>query len=187
MNFSPAPELQTTLWLNSPKPITLAGLRGRVVLIEVFQMLCPGCVSHGLPQAVRVTQAFNHDDVVVLGLHSVFEHHEAQGSREALSAFLHEYRISFPVGIDELSNAGRLPRTMAAYDMQGTPTMLLIDREGHLRKQTFGQHPDLSLGADIMALVGETQSAARQRAAAPTESVTCDDIGCSIPPTGSTG
>lgn len=164
MNHLLAPELQTSLWLNSPTPVTLAGLRGKVVFIEVFQMLCPGCVSHGLPQAVRVSQTFERDDVVVLGLHSVFEHHEAQGTREALSAFLHEYRISFPVGIDAQSKVGELPKTMTAYEMQGTPTMLLIDRAGHLRKQAFGQLPDLSLGAEIMALVGETQSSAVTRA-----------------------
>ncbi len=51
----------------------------------------------------------------MLGLHSVFEHHDAQGTREALGAFLHEYRISFPVGIDAPSDEGRLPKTMTAY------------------------------------------------------------------------
>ncbi len=180
MNHSRAPELQTTGWLNSPTPMTLAELRGRVVLVEVFQMLCPGCVSHGLPQAVRVSQTFERDDVVVLGLHSVFEHHEAQGTREALSAFLHEYRISFPVGIDAQSAAGGLPKTMSAYEMQGTPTMLLIDRGGYLRKQSFGQQPDLSLGAEIMALVSETQSAVGRRGDESIEGDMCDENGCSM-------
>lgn len=168
MTNLPAPEFQTSAWLNSPKPVTLAGLLGKVVLVEAFQMLCPGCVSHGLPQAVRVSQTFDHDEVIVLGLHSVFEHYEAQGSREALSAFLHEYRISFPVGIDAQSEEGRLPKTMAAYAMQGTPTMLLIDHEGRLRKQTFGQQADLSLGAAIMTLVTERRDAV------------CDDNGCLV-------
>lgn len=153
MNQSLAPEFQTTHWLNSAMPITLADLRGKVVFVEVFQMLCAGCVSHGLPQAVRVSQTFDNDDVVVLGLHSVFEHHAVQGTKEALSAFLHENRISFPVGIDTQSKAGKLPRTMASYEMQGTPTILLIDRNGYLRKQIFGQHPDLSLGAEIAAAI----------------------------------
>lgn len=180
MNPVPAPELQTTHWLNSPTPITLADLLGKVVLIEVFQILCPGCVSHGLPQAVRVAQTFDRDDVVVLGLHSVFEHHKAQGTREALSAFLHEYRIPFPVGIDAQSEAGRLPKTMAAYEMQGTPTMLLIDRDGRLRKQTFGQQPDLSLGAEIMALVGETQSETSIRTTDATGDAACEGGRCSV-------
>jgi len=31
-------------WLNTPKPLNLSDLRGKVVAIEAFQMLCPGCV-----------------------------------------------------------------------------------------------------------------------------------------------
>jgi peroxiredoxin len=153
-----APELQTSHWLNTPEPITLASLIGKVVVIEAFQMLCPGCVSQGLPQASRVAEAFNRSDVVVLGLHCVFEHHAAQGSREALAAFLHEYRIRFPVAIDAPSENSPIPRTMTSFQLQGTPSMLLIDRSGELRHQHFGTRPDLLLGAEIMTLVSEKYS-----------------------------
>lgn len=96
------------------------------------------------------------DNVAVLGLHTVFEHHEAQGSRAALEAFLHEYRYGFPVGIDRpASDRSGIPKTMRAYNMQGTPTLILIDRQGRLRRQAFGHLPDLRLGAEIMALVIE--------------------------------
>jgi peroxiredoxin len=107
-----APELEISHWLNTDSPISLANLRGKVVVVEAFQMLCPGCVSHGLPQATRIAQTFSNNDVVVLGLHAVFEHHEAQGSKAALAAFLHEYRITFPVGIDKQSEHGNIPKTM---------------------------------------------------------------------------
>ena len=93
----PAAELIVSDWLNTSTPISLAKQRGKVIVIEAFQMLCPGCVSHGLPQAQRVAETFASDDVLVIGLHSVFEHHEAQGTRAALKAFLHEYRIEFSV------------------------------------------------------------------------------------------
>ncbi|MFT5611338.1 MAG: hypothetical protein ACI9WC_000381 [Arenicella sp.] len=83
-----APGLIASVWLNVENPITPAQHRGKVIVIEAFQMLCPGCVSHGLPQASRVAEIFSTDDVVVLGLHSVFEHHEAQGTRIGLAAFL---------------------------------------------------------------------------------------------------
>ncbi|MCY4428176.1 MAG: TlpA disulfide reductase family protein [Halieaceae bacterium] len=155
MELKTAPELQTTHWLNAPQEITLASLRGKIVMLEAFQMLCPGCVSHGLPQAQRVSQAFSPDDVAVIGLHTVFEHHLAQGTKEALEAFLHEYKINFPVGIDTPTAAGGTPRTMTEYQMQGTPTLILIDRQGRLRKQTFGMEQDLVLGAEIMSLLKE--------------------------------
>ena len=150
-----APELQVACWLNSDEPISLESLRGKVVVLEAFQMLCPGCVSHGLPQATRVAEAFDRDQVAVLGVHTVFEHHAAQGTRAALTAFLHEYRIAFPVAIDQPAAAGGIPKTMAAYRMQGTPTLALIDRDGRLRRQSFGHVDDVALGAEIMALVQE--------------------------------
>ncbi|TAM92025.1 redoxin domain-containing protein [bacterium] len=145
-----APELVVSRWFNTDEPLTLASLRGRVVVIEAFQMLCPGCVAHGLPQAVRIQQTFAAADVVVIGLHTVFEHHEAM-TPTALEAFLYEYRIRFPVAVDMPSEASAIPQTMAAYAMQGTPTMILIDRQGRLRAQHFGEVSDLRLGAEIMA------------------------------------
>jgi hypothetical protein len=148
----PAPPLQAAVWLNVPQPVTLAALRGRVVVIEAFQMLCPGCVHHGLPQAQRIAATFDTSQVVVLGLHTVFEHHAVQGSRDALAAFLHENRIGFAVGIDDAGD-GALPRTMAANGMRGTPTLLLVDAQGVLRAQHFGAVDDLALGAQIGALL----------------------------------
>lgn len=143
-------------------------------------MLCPGCVSKSLPQAQRVANVFRPEDVAVIGLHTVFEHHAAQGTKAALAAFIHEYRISFPVAIDAPSASGGLPQTMAAYGMQGTPTLLLFDREGALRQHQFGVEEDLQLGAQIMALVQEraTRAKAQQE---PLENIqACDENGCRI-------
>lgn len=155
-NLRPAPELDVAEWLNTPEPIQLADLRGKVVVVEAFQMLCPGCTQIALPQFARVQEQFSADDVAVIGLHTVFEHHQAQGSRAALEAFLHEYRYTFPVGIDRPDESGRgPPTTMRAYNMQGTPTLILIDRDGRLRRQAFGHLPELRLGAELMTLVLE--------------------------------
>ncbi len=178
----PAPPLDVGHWFNTPDPITLDRLRGKVVAIEAFQMLCPGCVSHGLPQAGRIRETFGASgEVVVLGLHTVFEHHSAQAAPEALEAFLHEYRITFPVGIDRQRPEGGLPATMNAYNMQGTPTLILIDRDGRRRAQHFGHVPDLRLGAEIMALLAESSApeppADRDHAA----DAACDETGCPIP------
>ena len=149
-----APEWQVEQWLNCDEPLTLAAQRGRVVVIEAFQMLCPGCVSHGLPQAARIAETFTRTDVTVVGMHCVFEHHEAQ-TAAALKAFMHEYRVAFPVGIDSRGGSDGVPQTMAAYRMRGTPTLVLIDRLGRRRAQYFGQVGDLQLGAEIAALLGE--------------------------------
>lgn len=149
-----APAWQTTDWLNTEQPLTLAHLRGQVVVLHAFQMLCPGCVAHALPQAQRVAALFAQAPLAVIGLHTVFEHHAAMGI-ESLRAFVHEYRIGFPVGVDEPSADGPIPRTMQAYAMQGTPTLVLIDAQGRLRRQVFGRHDDLLLGAELATLLAE--------------------------------
>jgi hypothetical protein len=172
----PAPDWTIAHWLNAPPAFSLTGLKGRVVMAVAFQMLCPGCVSHGLPQGQRVRAAFSEEDVAVIGLHTVFEHHAAQGSKEALAAFLHEYRISFPVGIDAPSPDGGIPETMRAYNLQGTPTTILIDREGRLRLSKFGHVEDLLLGASIATLLGEAPVIAPD-----TDGAGCSEEGCRAP------
>ena len=149
-----APELEVSTWLNAHGPLSLAALRGKVVVVYAFQMLCPGCVSHGIPQAKKIGATFASEDVVVLGLHTVFEHHHVMGP-DALRAFIHEYKIDFPIGIDRPSVSGPIPMTMAKYRMRGTPTLILIDRNGAVRQQIFGVADDMQAGALISALVLE--------------------------------
>lgn len=177
MNPRPAPALLTSDWLNTPKPLDIPDFHGKVLVIEAFQMLCPGCVSHGLPQAQRVAEAFPRDKVAVIGLHTVFEHHEAQGTREALAAFAHEYRLGFPIGIDRQTD-DHIPATMAAYGMQGTPTLVIIDRNGLRRFQRFGHVDDLTLGGILGTLLAEPVAATAER---PTHPEVCTAEGCAIP------
>ena len=151
-----APELAVTRWFNTADNPTLADLRGEVVVIEAFQMLCPGCVSHGLPQAKRIQQTFG-DDVTVLGLHCVFEHHEAM-TPVSLEAFLYEYRITFPVGVDAHTPGVALPITMDRYQLRGTPSLVAIDRAGRIRLNAFGQIDDLAVGAILARLIDEPLS-----------------------------
>ncbi len=148
-----APEIHVSTWLNTAEDITLSSLKGRVVVLEAFQMLCPGCVAHGLPQVKTVRALFSEEDVAVIGIHSVFEHHSAN-SKETLRAFLYENQLSFPVGIDQSDGDG-LPHTMKAYQMRGTPSLILIDSEGCLNAHFFGHVSDMQLGAMIASLVNE--------------------------------
>lgn len=167
-----AQEWRTTDWLNTPKPLTLAELRGKVVLVHAFQMLCPACVARGLPQAQRVAETFANAPLVVVGLHTVFEHHEAM-QLASLKAFVHEYRLRFPIGSDAPDPAGgSIPQTMKAYAMRGTPTTLLIDAQGCLRRHVFGAHDDLLLGAELQTLLLEAE--------AGSHSSRCDDNACAV-------
>ncbi len=153
-SISIAPELAITRWFNSDDNPTLADLTGQVVVIEAFQMLCPGCVSHGIPQAQRIQQNFG-EDVTVLGLHTVFEHHEAM-TPVSLEAFLHEYRITFPVGVDAHTPGDTTPITMGRYRLRGTPSLVVIDRAGRIRVNAFGHVEDLAVGAALARLIDES-------------------------------
>ncbi|RZL68649.1 MAG: TlpA family protein disulfide reductase [Variovorax sp.] len=149
--FPPAPELQTTRWFGSAGEITLQSLRGQVVMLHFFQMLCPACVLHGLPQAMKTHRLFAGKGIAVIGVHSVFEHHEVM-TPQALEAFLHEYRPGFPVGIDAPSG-GSIPRTMREYALHGTPSVVLIDRQGRVRMSHFGAVDDMAMGAAFGSLL----------------------------------
>ena len=167
-----APELSVAQWFNTDGEITLAGLRGGVVVIEAFQMSCPGCVAHGLPQTQRIQRAFGRD-LTVLGLHTVFEHHEAMRP-VSLEAFLHEYRITFAVGVDAHEPGVDSPITMRRFGLQGTPSLVVIDRAGRIRVNAFGQSEDLPLGAALGRLLDEEP--------VPATDPGCDpQLGCPAP------
>jgi hypothetical protein len=173
LDLRTAPSLQVDHWFNTPKPIALEDLRGRVVALHAFQMLCPGCVAHGLPQATRMHELFPPEQLAVIGLHSVFEHHEVMQPKAALQAFIHEYRLAFPIGIDRPDpQGGEVPMTMRALRLRGTPSLLLLDKRGRIRLHQFGRADDLQVGALIGQLIAE-----------PDEDVdpACDDDGCRLP------
>jgi hypothetical protein len=154
-----APELLVQSWFNTDRALPLSGLRGRVVVLAAFQVLCPNSVSAGIPQARRIYETFEPKDVAVIGLHATFEHHDAF-SAAVLKVFIQEYRLKFPIALDQPNPAGPIPHTMERYKMRGTPSLVLIDRNGLVRKHAFGAVDDLRIGAEIGALTQEPAGAA---------------------------
>lgn len=172
-----APELQVSEWFNTDKNLKLSDFQGKVVLIEAFQMLCPGCVLHGIPLAKTVQEHFSSEHVAVIGLHTVFEHHDAMAP-VSLKAFLHEYRINFPVAVDK-QGTGPLPETMTAYGMRGTPSLVLLDQSGRIAAHHFGQVSELQVGAEIGSLLAR-KAAAVDEGRRPSQASRCDDTGCAV-------
>lgn len=158
---APAPEIDAERWFNTPRPLSLAALKGKVVVLHAFQMLCPGCVAHAIPQAKRLFE-IAPPDLVVLGIHTVFEHHEAMGPT-ALAAFLGEYRVSFPVAVDRPSDRGPIPVTMEAYALRGTPSTIVIDRQGRIARHSFGAEDDLALGLFLGQLLAASDDHRAER------------------------
>jgi len=67
-----APELMVQTWFNTDRPLRLSDLRGRVVVLAAFQVMCPKSIAGGVPQAQRIYQTFQPADVAVIGLHATF-------------------------------------------------------------------------------------------------------------------
>lgn len=120
----PAPDLKVSEWVQGG-PINLKDYQGKVVVVEVFQVNCPGCFIYGIPEAIDTFQKYKNNDVVVLGLATAFEDFE-KNTLENLKLLLKEnkvigetlttltyqskllnegklsYSIPFPVGMDML-------------------------------------------------------------------------------------
>ena len=121
---SPAPDLKVSEWVQGG-PISLKDYQGKVIVVEVFQVNCPGCFIYGLPEAIDTFQKYKNNEVVVLGLATAFEDFD-KNTLENLKLLLKEnkvigetlttltyqskllnegkllYSIPFPVGMDML-------------------------------------------------------------------------------------
>ncbi|MDE1811166.1 MAG: TlpA family protein disulfide reductase [Candidatus Micrarchaeota archaeon] len=67
-----APNLDIAHWVQGG-PTNIDLLKGKVVLVEVFQVNCPGCFLSGLPQAIDLHNRYDAKGLTVLGLSTAFE------------------------------------------------------------------------------------------------------------------
>ena len=132
-----APEWVISEWINSPG-LTLEGLRGKVVVIDFFQLWCPGCNKFSGPLMDKWNQKYSdRKDIQLVGIHTVFEGHSQQTPKR-LRQYVKEKNITYPVGVDDHVSNQRLPETMIRYHTRGTPEMAIIDKKGEIRFQHFG-------------------------------------------------
>ena len=118
-----APELTGAVdWLNVDAPLTLAGLRGKVVLLDFWTYGCVNCM-HLLPGLARLEAKYG-DVLVVIGVHSAKFTNE-RGS-DNIQRILERYGITHPVANDaEL-------RVWREYTVRAWPTLVLIDPAGYI-------------------------------------------------------
>lgn len=201
-----APLLSLSEWVQGG-PVNFDQLSGKVVLVEVFQVNCPGCFLYALPQAIDLYQRYADQGLSVLGVATAFEDFD-KNNLENLISLIREglvvgetlrilgqqgklkndrlsFRIPFPVAMDYLEKRQasvkqdeieifinqRIPdfenhttiyqqkirqqvnhyfqsltyhaKTFELFDLQGTPSHILIDKNGFLRICAFGVHPEL--------------------------------------------
>ena len=116
-------------WLNTDHPLSLAQLRGKVVVLDFWTYCCINCM-HVLPKLHDLEQKYG-DSLVVVGVHSAkFQNEgETQNIRDAIL----RYGIEHPVVNDRQFVVWR------SYDIHAWPTMVLIDPEGYIADVQSGE------------------------------------------------
>ena len=145
----PAPELSGgASWLNVSKLLTLADLRGKVVLLDFWTYCCINCM-HIIPDLKKL-EAKYPKELVVIGVHSAkFQNErEAENIRQAIL----RYGIEHPVIND--SNLA----IWQAYGARAWPTLVLIDPEGNIVGSDTGEGHYEILDKLIGKLVSEFRS-----------------------------
>lgn len=144
-----APELRgLNYWINST-PLTLASLKGKVVLIDFWTYSCINCIRT-LPTLKSWYQEYSDDGFVIIGVHApefAFEHVPANVQKA-----IDEYGITYPVALDNDFSTWR------AYNNRYWPAKYFIDREGKLRHTHFGEGDDAESEAVIRQLLTEDSS-----------------------------
>ncbi len=126
----PAPELAGgTAWLNVSRPLTIADLKGKVVLLDFWTYCCINCM-HIIPDLKKLETKYSKE-LAVIGVHSAkFQNErEAENIRQAIL----RYGIEHPVIND--SNFA----IWQAYGARAWPTLVLIDPEGDIIGSETGE------------------------------------------------
>jgi thiol-disulfide isomerase/thioredoxin len=119
-------------WFNTPgdKPLTLKGLRGKVVLVDFWAYSCINC-QRSIPHLDAWYKAYKKDGLVIVGVHApeyAFEHVPAN-----VLASAKQQGIKYPIALDNNFD------TWTAYQNQYWPAEYLIDSTGQVRYVSFGE------------------------------------------------
>lgn len=129
-DFGAAPEFTgIERWLNS-EPLTLAQLRGRVVLVDFWTYACINCIRT-LPHVNRWAELYTPQGLTVVGVHTPEFPFERTTSNVEVA--MRRHGVKHPVAQDNRYGTWR------AYSNQYWPAAYLIDAQGRIRYKHFGE------------------------------------------------
>jgi thiol-disulfide isomerase/thioredoxin len=125
------PEFQgISQWLNSTTPLSVARLRGNVVLIQFWTFACINC-QRTLPYITKWDQQYRSQGLKIVGIHTPefpFER-DINNIKRAIK----QHGINYPVPVDNEY------KTWSAYNNQYWPHLFLADKKGVIRYEHIGE------------------------------------------------
>jgi len=118
-----------TEWLNSPR-LTVAGLRGKVVLVDFWTYTCINWLRT-LPYVRAWAEKYKDQGLVVIGVHS--PEFEFEKNLDNVRRAAKDMKVGFPVSVDNAHDIWR------AFDNQYWPALYFVDAKGHIRHHQFGE------------------------------------------------
>jgi sugar lactone lactonase YvrE len=148
-----APELEGEGGWIGVDELSLAQLRGKVVLLDFWTLACVNCQR--VVEELRGLERRFADVLAVVGVHSPKFPHEHEHA--AVRAAVARHRLEHPVLDDPAMT------TWDAYAVRAWPTLVLIDAEGRVALTVSGEGHQVELAAAIEQLVAEAQAAGTLR------------------------
>ena len=146
-NGKTLPELQgISNWINS-EPLTLASLRGNVVLLQFWTFACINCQAT-IPYLVDWDDRYADKGLKIVSVHTPEFPYERElnNVRQAVN----KRQIKYPVAIDNGFE------TWKAYNNQYWPHLFLADRQGIIRYDRIGEGAYIETETKIRQLLGKT-------------------------------
>jgi thiol-disulfide isomerase/thioredoxin len=135
-DYGNAPELQNTIWINSPGSLRLKDLQGKVVLLDMWTFGCINC-RNVIPSLRDWYTKYADKGLVIIGNH--YPEFSYEKDLDNLRRAVVELNIQYPIAQDNDGNTWR------AYNNRYWPTLYLIDKSSHIRHIQIGEG-----GYDVM-------------------------------------
>ncbi|MGH8154560.1 MAG: thioredoxin-like domain-containing protein [Rhodanobacteraceae bacterium] len=138
-------------WFNVARPLTLADLQGRAVLLDFFTPGCINCI-HMLPVEKQLEQRFG-TRLVVVGIDS--PKFAASKTKQGLLSFIERYDLEHPIVLDPTMSLWN------AYGVQAWPTLVLIGPDDQVRQGFIGEQTFQQLAGPIETALADAPAAAK--------------------------